>query len=70
MIVLTKIDGQRIVINAEEIETVEIGQNSVISLKSGRKYLVKENYNEIIHLVIEYKQKLHHASPKIDDKKD
>ncbi|MGB9911813.1 MAG: flagellar FlbD family protein, partial [Candidatus Kapaibacteriota bacterium] len=40
------------------------------SLKSGRKYLVKENYNEIIHLVIEYKQKLHHASPKIDDKKD
>ncbi|MGB9913389.1 MAG: flagellar FlbD family protein, partial [Candidatus Kapaibacteriota bacterium] len=24
MIVLTKIDGQRIVINAEEIETVEI----------------------------------------------
>ncbi len=60
MILVTKIDGQKIVINAEEIETIEIGPHSVISLKSGKKYLVKETYEEITQLVVEYKKKFHH----------
>ncbi|MEJ5285739.1 MAG: hypothetical protein CH6_3171 [Candidatus Kapaibacterium sp.] len=70
MILVTKIDGQKIVINAEEIETIEIGPNSVISLRSGKKFLVKETYEEITNLVIEYKKKLHHLLPKIEDHQD
>jgi len=67
MILVTKIDGQKIVINAEEIETIEIGPNSVISLKSGRKYLVKETYEEITNLVVEYKKKLNYPTEKIEN---
>lgn len=70
MIVVTKIDGQKIVVNAEEIETIEIGQYSVISLRSGKKYIVKETYEEITHLVVEYKKKFHHSIQKIDEKKE
>jgi flagellar protein FlbD len=68
MILVTKIDGQKIVINAEEIETIEIGPNSVISMKSGRKYLVKETYEEITNLVVEYKKKLNYPTEKIENK--
>lgn len=57
MILLTKIDGEKIVINADEIETVEVGHNSVVSLRSGRKYIVKESYELITQLVIDYKKK-------------
>ncbi len=57
MIVLTKIDDNKIVVNADEIETVETSHDSTISLKSGRKLVVKEHADEIIRLAVEYKQK-------------
>ncbi|MCX7908314.1 MAG: flagellar FlbD family protein [Ignavibacteria bacterium] len=68
MILVTKLDGQKIVINAEEIETIEIGPNSVISLKSGKKYLVRETHEELTNLVIEYKKKVYHIDAKVEGK--
>lgn len=65
MIILTKIDGNKITVNADEIETVESTHDTIISLKSGRKIVVKENYTEIISLVIEYKRK---CNPNFDEK--
>jgi len=57
MIKLTKIDGTEIVVNADEIETVETQHDSNISLRSGKKLLVKESADEIILRVILYRQK-------------
>jgi len=68
MILVTKIDGQQIVINAEEIETIEIGINSILSLRSGKKYIVRETYEEITEKVIEYKRKCNQQNLKIEDK--
>ena len=57
MITLTKIDGRAIIINAAEIETVESSHDSTISLKTGKKIIVRESAEEIIQKVIIYKQK-------------
>ncbi len=57
MITLTKIDGSKITVNSDEIETVETHHDSLISLKSGKKIIVKENYEEIINLVIQFRKK-------------
>lgn len=65
MITLTKIDGNKITVNADEIETIESPHDTIISLKSGRKIVVQENYTEIISLVIEYRRK---CSEKINEK--
>ncbi len=62
MIILTKIDGNKITVNADEIETIETSHDSIISLKSGKKILVKENSHEIIALVIEYRRKCNFKS--------
>lgn len=56
MITLTKIDSTLITINADEIEFVESAHDSTITLKSGKKIIVKESSSIIIKKVIEYKQ--------------
>lgn len=55
MIELTKISGDKIIINAEEIETIETSHDSKITLKSGKKIMVKESSEEITAKSIAYK---------------
>lgn len=57
MITLTKIDGSIITVNCDEIETIETHHDSLISLKSGKKIVVKEGYEEITNLVIQFRKK-------------
>ncbi len=56
MIILKKINGLEIIVNADEIETVESGHDTVISLKSGKKIIVSESAKEIISKVIQYRR--------------
>lgn len=56
MIILTRIDGRHITVNADEIEIVDSSHDSTLSLKSGKKILVKESAEEIIDKVIEYRK--------------
>ena len=56
MVHLTKIDSTEIIVNADEIETIEHMHDSTITLKSGRKIIVSENAEEIIRRVVEYKR--------------
>lgn len=57
MIVLTKVDGNQITVNSDEIELIESRYDTIIQLKSGRKIIVKENSEEIIKKVINFRQK-------------
>ncbi|MGQ9819137.1 MAG: flagellar FlbD family protein [Candidatus Kapaibacteriales bacterium] len=67
MILLTKVDGDKIVINAEEIETILPGQTTVVTLRSGKKFLVKEDFQKIIELVINYKIKCQSKFPNVEN---
>lgn len=58
MIKLHRLNGAEVIINAELIETVEGEKNTVIVLTSGNKFLVKENIDEVISAVIDYKRKI------------
>ncbi len=57
MVTLTKIDGNQVTINADEIESVETLHDTVVSLKSGRKIIVRENQDDIISLVIAFRKR-------------
>jgi flagellar protein FlbD len=59
MISVTKINGSRVYLNAELIETVEATPDTVITLMNDRKFIVRENAEEIIERVIEYQRKVH-----------
>ncbi|WP_232697039.1 flagellar FlbD family protein [Brevibacillus daliensis] len=48
MIHLTRFNGSKIYLNAIHIELVEGTPDTVITLTTGKKYLVKESVEEII----------------------
>jgi len=58
MINVTKIDGKQITVNAELIEIIEEIPETVITLTTGKKIIVKESRQKIKNLVKLYKQEI------------
>lgn len=56
MINLTRMNDSTYTLNSELIEMVEETPDTVITLVSGKKLVVKESREEIIRLVEEYKR--------------
>mgnify|MGYP001322697529 CR=1 FL=1 len=65
MITLTRIDTTSITVNADEIETVESHHDTTITLRSGRRIIVKEASSIIIEMVISYRRKCFSPLPTI-----
>ena len=58
MIDVTKMDGKVITINAELIEMLDEIPETVITLTTGKKIIVKESRQKIKNLVKLYKQEI------------
>lgn len=58
MIKVTKINGERFVINSDLIEFIDQKPDTIISMTSGKKVIVTESIDEIIKLIIEYRKSL------------
>jgi len=58
MITLHRINGEAFTINADLIETVESTPDTVIRLVNGHRYVVAEPMEEIVDLVVKYRQKV------------
>ena len=56
MIRLHRINGQELVVNAELIETLEPGPQTVVHLATGNKVLVRETADEVVAKVLEYRK--------------
>ena len=58
MIELNKIGGNTVLVNCDLIEYVEETPDTVVTLTTGRKIIVKESRQEIKNLVKCYKQEI------------
>ena len=56
MIEVTKINGVKVLVNPDLIELVEETPDTVLTLTTGRKIIVKESRQEIKNLVILYRK--------------
>lgn len=56
MIEITKINGQELLVNADLIEIVEETPDTIITLTTGRKIIVKESRQEVKNLVKSYRK--------------
>lgn len=54
MIVLTRFDGTRMVLNDQHIERVDITPDTVITLMNGDRFLVKESAESIVEMITEF----------------
>lgn len=58
MIQLTRINGDTVVVNAELIEFVEETPDTVLTLTTGKKLMVKEPASRVVELVKGYRRSL------------
>jgi len=58
MIKVTRLNGREFFINPHQIENIESTPDTVITIMSGTKYVVKEKVDTIISRIIEYRRKL------------
>ena len=58
VIELTKMNGSVVLVNCEVIEMVEETPDTVITLTTGRKIIVKESRQEVNNLVKSYRKEL------------
>ena len=56
MIEVTRLNGTTVLINSDLIETVEETPDTVISLTTFKKFIVKESRQEVKNLVKSYKR--------------
>ena len=67
MIYVTSFTGKRYVVNAKLIEFIEETPDTVISLTTGRKILVKESSKELVDQIIQYHRRIYHDPPVINN---
>jgi flagellar protein FlbD len=58
MIMVTRLNGQRFVLNAELIKIVEATPDTTIRLTNGESYIVLESTEEVVDRAVEYGQLL------------
>lgn len=56
MIKVTRLNGEEFLLNSDLIEIVDVTPDTVITLSTGHKYVVKEDIETLIESVIDYKR--------------
>ena len=58
MIPVTRLNGKRFIVNAEQIRYIENTPDTMITLMNGDKVMVKEALKEVVELAVEYSRQI------------
>ena len=58
MIIMTKLNGEKIMLNCDLIELVTENPDTVVTTSTGHSYIVEQSMEEILEMVKEYKRSL------------
>ncbi len=58
MIKLTKINDEKFYLNSDLIEFLESTPDTIISLTTGKKVIVRETVNEVVEKIISFRSKI------------
>ena len=67
MIVLTRLDGKELVVNADHILTVEATPDTVLQLTTGVHLMVKEPVEELLERVAAWRRKCQHGPERLGE---
>ncbi len=59
MIVLTRLDGKELVVNADHILTAEATPDTVLLLTTGLKLMVGESVDEVVDRIAAWQRRVH-----------
>ena len=63
MIIITRLNGKSIIVNADQIRSVEENPDTTITLLNGDRIIVKESMKEIVGKTIDYGRHLRSMVP-------
>lgn len=66
MLEVTRLNGQKVVINCELIEYIDANPDTTITLTTANKFVVKESIEDVIDKIVKYKNKIYSQSIKIN----
>lgn len=58
MISVLRLDGSPVVVNADLITTIEKTPDTLITLTTGHRILVKDSVEDVVKRVVEYRRRL------------
>lgn len=58
MVEVTRFNKETIFINADLIEMIEASPDTVVTMTTGRKFVVSETKEELVDKIIKYKQRI------------
>ena len=59
MIALRRLNNEAIMVNPDLIESLEATPDTVVTLTSGNKLLVRDSMDEVREKIIEFKRRIH-----------
>jgi flagellar protein FlbD len=59
MIALTRLDGHRLMLNCDLIESLEATPDTLVTLTSGNKLVVRDTMEEVQSKIIAFKRSVH-----------
>ena len=66
MIRLSRLNGKEFVLNCELIKTIEATPDTVITLSTGEKLIVRENVDKIIEATMNFRKRIFQEPPKFE----
>lgn len=58
MVEVTRFNKETIIINADLIEMIEATPDTVITMTTGKKFVVKETKEEMVDKIVKYRQRI------------
>ncbi len=63
MVKLTRLNNTILVVNGELIEFIEATPDTIVTLTTGRKVVVRETVDDVIEMVVAYKRSFMQQGP-------
>lgn len=63
MITVNRLNDQPLLINPHLIETIEATPDTVITLTTGKKFVVKDTVPEVVDRIVRYRQRINQKEP-------
>ena len=56
MVEVTRLDGKTYYVNPHQIEYIECNPDTTLTMLSGKKLVVREDYQTVFHRIVEYRK--------------
>jgi len=67
LISLTKLDGREFYVNSDLIESVESTPDTVVTLTTGKRFIVKESPVEVLRRIVRFRRSISRYLPQEDE---